>query len=74
MQYVLPIYQGDAWASTPDRTEQDDASITAEYARINSAPGVTVGLPLRLPGDATTVRVGWRALLAQMAGRRLGRC
>jgi hypothetical protein len=35
----------------------------AQYGEINHAPGVTPGLPLGLPEDATTVRVqGGKAL------------
>ncbi len=62
MQYVLLIYQGttpassgqEAWATVPD---DEKAAIGAEYAAINQVSGITPGLPLGLPDDATTVRV-----------------
>jgi hypothetical protein len=62
MQYVLLIYQPttprssgkQAWA-IPSGDEKQ--AIGAEYAAINQTPGVTPGLPLGLPQNATTVRV-----------------
>lgn len=61
MQYVLLIYQGttplpgtDEFSALP---EQEQQAIYADYGAINQAPGVTPGLPLGLPADATTVRV-----------------
>jgi hypothetical protein len=36
---------------------EQKASIGAEYAAINTTPGVTPGAPLGLPENATTVRV-----------------
>jgi hypothetical protein len=62
MAYVLLIYQGttptptstEAWA-TLGKDEQK--SVYAEYAALNKTPGVTPGLPLGLPANATTVRV-----------------
>src|SRR5262249_14409409 len=56
VQYVLLIYQGSAWASLPHLSEEKK-SIGADYAALNETPGVTPGLPLGLPEDATTVRV-----------------
>ena len=56
MQYVLLIYQGTAWADIPKRSAEEKESLVAEYAAINQAPGVTPGLPLGLPENATTVR------------------
>jgi hypothetical protein len=56
MQYVLLIYQG----TTPRAetlSEQEYKAIGAEYGAINKTPGVTPGLPLGLPENATTVRV-----------------
>ena len=57
MQYVLLIYQGTAWADLPNRSAEEKESLVAEYAAINEAPGVTPGLPLGLPENATTVRM-----------------
>ena len=61
MQYVLFIYQGttplpdtDAWASLSAAEQQ---AIYADYAALNSRPGVTPGLPLGLAENAKTVRV-----------------
>ena len=62
MQYVLLIHQGDsptpldqkAWATlSPDEQKQ----VYADYQGINQTPGVTPGLPMGLPENATTVRV-----------------
>ena len=56
MQYVLLIYQG----TTPKAetlSEEEYKAIGAEYGAINKTPGVTPGLPLGLPENATTVRV-----------------
>ncbi len=57
MQYVLLIYQGTFWGALPDLSEDEKKAIVAEYGEINDAPGVTPGLPLGLPEDATSVRV-----------------
>jgi hypothetical protein len=61
MQFVLFIYQGktplpgsDAWGRLP---EAEQKRIYADYAAINKTPGVTGGLPLGLPGAASTVQV-----------------
>jgi hypothetical protein len=61
MQYVLLIYQGTTptpgspgWSTL---SEQEQQRIYADYGALNQAPGVTPGLPLGLPEDATTVRV-----------------
>jgi hypothetical protein len=62
MHYVLLIYQGttpvpgteEAWATIP---EDEQKRIYVEYAELNRTPGVTPGVPLGLPQDATTVRV-----------------
>jgi hypothetical protein len=61
MQYVMLIYQG----TTPlpgspewERLSEDEQKrIYAEYGAVNQTPGVTPGLPLGLPENATTVRV-----------------
>ena len=61
MQYVLLIYQGTTptptspeWSALSDDEQQ---AIYADYGALNQTPGVTPGLPLGLPEDATTVRV-----------------
>jgi hypothetical protein len=61
MNYVLLIYQGttplpgsDAWATL---SEDEQKAIYADYGALNKTPGVTPGLPLGQPEDATTVRV-----------------
>jgi hypothetical protein len=61
MQYVMLIYQGttplpgtDAWNELP---EEQQKRIYADYGTLNETPGVTPGLPLGLPENATTVRV-----------------
>lgn len=67
MQYVMLIYQGttplpgsEAWAALPEEEQQQ---IYADYGAINKTPGLTPGLPLGLPENASTVRVeGGRTL------------
>jgi hypothetical protein len=62
MQFVLVIYQGstplptdpDAWATL---SEEEQKAIYRDYGELNQTPGVSPGLPLGLPGDATTVQV-----------------
>ena len=61
MQYVMLIYQGatplprsEEWAALP---EEEQKQIYADYGALNKTPGVTPGLPLGLPENATTVRV-----------------
>jgi hypothetical protein len=62
MQYVLLIFQGttplptdpDAWATL---SEDEQQAIYKDYGALNQTPGVSPGLPLGLPQDATTVRV-----------------
>jgi hypothetical protein len=53
MQYVLLIYQG----TTPTAETLSEDEYKAQYGAINKTPGVTPGLPLGLPENATTVRV-----------------
>jgi len=61
MQYVLLIYQGSTPTPTSEEwsnlSEEEQKAVYADYAALNQAPGVTPGLPLGLPEDATTVRV-----------------
>jgi len=61
MQYVMLIYQGttplpgsDEWNAL---SEKEQKQIYADYGALNQTPGVTPGLPLGLPENATTVRV-----------------
>ena len=61
MQYVMLIYQGttplpgtDSWATL---SEDEQKQVFADYGALNETPGVTPGLPLGLPENATTVRV-----------------
>jgi hypothetical protein len=62
VQYALMIYQGTTPLPTdPDRwatlSEDEQKAIYRDYGALNAMPGVTPGLPLGLPADATTVRV-----------------
>jgi hypothetical protein len=61
MKYLMLIYQGstplpgtDAWNTLP---EDEQKAIYADYGKLNQTEGVTPGLPLGLPENATTVRV-----------------
>ena len=61
MQYVMLIYQGttplpgtDAWNGL---SEEEQQKVYADYGALNQTEGVTPGLPLGLPDNATTVRV-----------------
>jgi hypothetical protein len=61
MQFVLLIYQGstplpntDAWLSL---SAAEQKAIYADYAALNTTPGLAPGLPLGLPDDAKTVKV-----------------
>ena len=62
MQYVLLIYQGatplptdpEVWATL---SEDEQRAIYKDYGALNTTPGVSPGLTLGLPEDATTVRV-----------------
>ena len=61
MQYVALIYQGstplpgsDEWNAL---SEDEQKQIYKEYGELNSTPGMTPGLPLGVPENATTVRV-----------------
>jgi len=61
MQFVLLIYQGTTGAPASDTwktySEDEKVQFQKEYNEVNISPGVTPGLPLGLPKDATTVRV-----------------
>jgi hypothetical protein len=61
MQYVLLIHQGTTplpgtpeWDALPDEVQR---GVYADYAAVNAMQQMTGGLPLGLPGDATTVVV-----------------
>ena len=61
MQFALLIYQGStplpntpAWSSL---TDDEQRAIYADYAALGEVEGLTPGLPLGLPDQATTVRV-----------------
>jgi hypothetical protein len=62
MQYVLLIFQGttplptdpEAWATL---SEAEQKAIYRDYGALNQTPGVSPGLTLGLPEDATTVQV-----------------
>jgi len=61
MKYVLLIYQGttplpgsDAWKKL---SESEQKKVYSDYAELNSAPGVTPGIPLGMPNAARTVQV-----------------
>jgi hypothetical protein len=51
------IYQGAALERQAALSEEDQKQVYADYEAINHAPGVTPGLPMGLPENATTVRV-----------------
>ena len=62
MKYVMLIHQGDsptprdpeAWGTL---SESEQQQVYADYQGINQTPGVTPGVPMGLPENATTVRV-----------------
>ena len=61
MQFVLLIYQGSTpLPGTPEweaLSPDDQKQIYKDYATLNETEGLTPGLPLGLPDQATTVRV-----------------
>ena len=57
MKYVMVIYQGTALERQAALSEEDQKQVYADYEAINHTPGVTPGLPMGLPENATTVRV-----------------
>jgi hypothetical protein len=61
MQYVMLIYQGTTpLPGSPEwerLSEDEQKAIYADYGAVNQTPGVTPGVPLALPENATTVRV-----------------
>src|ERR1051326_6749643 len=57
MKYIMLIYQGDALERQAALGEDEQKEVYADYQGINQTPGVTPGLPMGLPQNATTVRV-----------------
>jgi hypothetical protein len=57
MKYVMLIYQGTALEQAAALSEEEQKQIYADYGAINETPGVTPGVPMGLPENATTVRV-----------------
>ena len=57
MKFVMLIYQGTALERQAALTEEEQKQVYADYQGINQTPGVTPGLPMSLPENATTVRV-----------------
>jgi hypothetical protein len=63
MKYIMLIYQGAALERQRALPEAEQKQVYADYQAINQTPGVTPGLPMGLPDNATTVRVeGGKAL------------
>src|SRR5829696_1695210 len=63
MKYVMLIYQGTALERQAALPEEERKQVYADYQGINQTPGVTPGVPMGLPENATTVRVeGGRTL------------
>ena len=57
MKYVMLSYQGAALEQQAGLSEEEQGQVAADYQGINQTPGVTPGLPMGLPENATTVRV-----------------
>jgi hypothetical protein len=57
MKYIALIYQGTALEQQAALPEDEQKQVYADYQAINDTPGVTPGLPMGLPDNATTVRV-----------------
>src|SRR5437762_3638120 len=57
MKYIMLIYQGTALERQAALPEEEQKQVYADYQGINQTPGVTPGLPMGLPENATTVRV-----------------
>jgi hypothetical protein len=61
MKYMLLIHQGTTpLPGTPEweqLSEEEQKTIYADYQVLNETPGVTPGIPLGLPQNATTVQV-----------------
>src|SRR5207247_8579858 len=63
MKYIMLIYQGTALERQAALLEEEEKQVYADYQGINQTPGVTPGLPMGLPENATTVRVEGRKTL-----------
>ena len=61
MEYVMLIYQGATPLPGTDAfnalSQDEQKAIYADYRALNETPGMTPGLPMGLPENATTVRV-----------------
>jgi hypothetical protein len=57
MKYVMLIYQGTALERQAALSKEEQKQVYADYEAINQTPGVTPGLPMGLPENATTVRI-----------------
>lgn len=57
MKYVMLIYQGVALEQQAALPEEEQKKVYADYQGINQTTGVTPGLPMGLPQNATTVSV-----------------
>jgi hypothetical protein len=55
MQYVLLIYHGTSLSTS--RSKDELKQIYAEWDAVNKTPGLTGGVPMGPPDNATTVRV-----------------
>jgi hypothetical protein len=64
MQYVMLICQGDALERQAALSDDEQQQVYAAYQGINERAGVTPGLPMSLPQNATTVRVEGGTTLA----------
>lgn len=63
MKYIMLVYQGTALERQAALPEEEQQQVAADYQRVNQTPGVTPGLPMGPPQQATTVRVeGGRTL------------
>jgi hypothetical protein len=57
MKYVMLIYQGAALEQQAALSDEEQKQVYSDYQGLNQTPGVTPGLPIGLPQNATTVRV-----------------
>jgi hypothetical protein len=57
MKYIMLMYQGTALERQAALSAEEQKQVYADYQGINETPGVTPGVPMGLPENATTVRV-----------------
>jgi hypothetical protein len=57
MKYLMLIYQGTALEGQAALPEEEQKQVSADYQGIKQTPGVTPGVPMGPPENATTVRV-----------------